>query len=337
MVSDGDLQDFRGTLDMGLRSFNNDKSSFTDVFSGTGYLYGPPPVFWGDRGLSAAGQVAGSSPSNVIEYWDITLNSGNASDFGDLTAARNYPAPSSNGSRGLVAAGGPYGSISNIDYITFSTTGNASDFGDTTVARYGLGQGTVSSGVRGVFAGGYSASGYENVIDYVTIDTTGNAQDFGDLTHSSRYMGACSSMTRGLWGGAYNPSSCSAGCNYIDYVTIATTGNATDFGNLTDDVYRNQGCASETRGLFGGGQSPSTNVIEYVTIDTTGNATDFGDLTQAMDSGAATSNNTRGVFVGGGGAVLNRIDYVTIDTTGNATDYGDLTQDMRDNTALAGT
>lgn len=40
--------------------------------------------------------------------------------------------------------------------------------------------------------------------------------------------------------------------------------------------------ASETRGLFGGGQTPTKiNVIEFVTISTAGNATDFGDLTVA--------------------------------------------------------
>ena len=38
--------------------------------------------------------------------------------------------------------------------------------------------------------------------------------------------------------------------------------------------------ASHTRGLCGGGQTPTKiNVIEFVTIATTGNAADFGDLT----------------------------------------------------------
>jgi hypothetical protein len=80
--------------------------------------------------------------------------------------------------------------------------------------------------------------------------------------------------------------------NVIDYVTIATTGNATDFGDLTVARYSPAGCSSSTRGLFGGGDSSGaySNVIDYVTIATTGNATDFGDLTVARGYLAACSN-----------------------------------------------
>ena len=62
----------------------------------------------------------------------------------------------------------------------------------------------------------------------------------------------------------------------MDYVTIATTGNATDFGNLLAAKSSIAGLASETRGVFSGGSS--SNVIQYITIATPGNATDFGDL-----------------------------------------------------------
>jgi hypothetical protein len=80
--------------------------------------------------------------------------------------------------------------------------------------------------------------------------------------------------------------------NVIDYVTIATTGNAIDFGDLTVARQQLAGCSSETRGLFGGGNvsGNSQNIIDYVTIATTGNAIDFGDITQARDLLAACSN-----------------------------------------------
>lgn len=40
-----------------------------------------------------------------------------------------------------------------------------------------------ATGVRGVFGGGYNASGlFTNTMDYITISTLGNATDFGDLT-----------------------------------------------------------------------------------------------------------------------------------------------------------
>jgi hypothetical protein len=80
--------------------------------------------------------------------------------------------------------------------------------------------------------------------------------------------------------------------NVIDYVTIATTGNATDFGDLTLARFNLAGCSSTTRGLFGGGYAGSdvTNVIDYITIAATGNATDFGDLSVARQKLAACSN-----------------------------------------------
>ena len=64
----------------------------------------------------------------------------------------------------------------------------------------------------------------------------------------------------------------------IDYITIATTGNGADFGDLTVGRGFGPGASSGIRGLFAGGNGPS-NVIDYVTIASTGNATDFGDLT----------------------------------------------------------
>ena len=123
---------------------------------------------------------------------------------------------------------------------------------------------------------------------------------------------------RGLFAGNW----ATGNLNTIDYVTIATTGNATDFGDLTDARYgSDSACSNGTRGVFGGGHQK--NIIDYVTIATTGDATDFGDLTVARYGSGACSNGTRGVW--GGGSSYNTIDYVTIATTGDATDFGDLT------------
>jgi len=67
----------------------------------------------------------------------------------------------------------------------------------------------------------------------------------------------------------------------IDYVTMASAGNATDFGNLTVARSVPAAASNGTRATFGGGHSSSSateDTIDYVTIDTTGNATDFGNL-----------------------------------------------------------
>ena len=294
---------------------------------------GAAKTFYGDRGVTGGG----NGNTNIIAYFDIT-STGNATDFGDLTVGRYDLSPTSDGSRGVFSGGANPSVTNTIDYITVASTGNATDFGDLPSARHAQGQGTISDGTTGLWAGGDSAGGMLNEIIKITIATTGDASDFGDLGSAFRYFGTCCSLTRGVWGGAYNSSPCNAGCNYIGYVTIATPGNSNDFGDLNDNIYRNQGCSSETRGLFGGGMSPRTNMIDYITIATTGNATDFGDLATSVDTGSATSNNTRGIFSGGNSnpGTCNVIQYVTIDTTGNASDFGDLTHGKKGLSSLAG-
>ena len=150
--------------------------------------------------------------------------------------------------------------------------------------------------------------GFEKLIDVVAI------ADNEWLTEGIIVGG------RGLFGGG------SGGTSVIDYVTIASTSDAVDFGDLSVARYYLGACSSSTRGLFGGGYW-YRNEIDYVTIASTGNATDFGDLTVARMYVAGCSSPTRGLFGGGreDSATVNIIDYVTIDSTGNATDFGNLT------------
>ena len=178
------------------------------------------------------------------------------------------------------------GSVSTIEFITIASTGDSSNFGDMTVAR------TSSTGTgsqtRAVFAGGYTQPTYENQyksIEYVTIATKGNGQEFGELFTGTYRFATCSSPTRGLFlGGRYLSSAPDtiSGLNTINYITIATFGNTTDFGDLNDDPGGPGGASSSTRGLCLGGFAPGNiDTIDYVTISTTGNAIDFGNLTVA--------------------------------------------------------
>ena len=121
--------------------------------------------------------------------------------------------------------------------------------------------------------------------------------------------------------GVYGPGESPAG-DTMEYITISTLGNATDFGNLIAVKTPNDsGCSNSTRGLVFGSRSPAnTNVIEYITIATAGNAIDFGDSTFSGSYSFATSNSTRALSFGGSNNV---IEYVEILTTGNAVDFGD--------------
>ena len=192
-----------------------------------------------------------------------------------------------------------------------------------------LGGGTGSNtgtGTRGIFGSGEAPHG--NTIDFLTISTFGDSTDFGDLTQDRRSGGAMgSSETRGLFAGGQHPSPFTF-FNIIDFVTIASTGNATDFGDLENKAYNVRGFSSRTRGLAACGQKgPSfaaVNTIEYVTIASTGDARDFGDTSTIRTNLDGAASSTRGVF-GGGGDVSDVIDFVTITSTGDATDFGNLT------------
>ena len=114
----------------------------------------------------------------------------------------------------------------------------------------------------------------------------------------------------------------------MDYITISTTGNAQNFGDLT--VARNQfaSAASSIRGLFGGGAPGLSDVIDYITIASAGNAIDFGNTSATRGDPKGVSSSTRGVLGGGyttgPTTASNVIDYVEIPTLGNAVDFGDL-------------
>ena len=120
--------------------------------------------------------------------------------------------------------------------------------------------------------------------------------------------------------------------NIIDYITISTTGNAVDFGDVLQATLRsNTALGSSTRGVCAGGGGPSANVnvIQYVTISSTGNAIDFGDLSAVSTGTCSFSNSTRGVFNLGlnpPSTWLNTLEFITIASTGNSIDFGDTTQ-----------
>ena len=133
--------------------------------------------------------------------------------------------------------------------------------------------------------------------------------------------------TRGLFAGGKSPTNYQVNVqNVIQYIDIATTGNATDFGDLSVASSSLAGCGSISRAVFGGGKlsnSANQNVMDYVTTASLGNATDFGDLLGVNAQLGASSNNTRGVFFGGyDTGDIGTIQYITIASVGNATSFG---------------
>ena len=236
--------------------------------------------------------------------------------------------------RGVFGSGATPTATNVIDMIEIATTGNAADFGDDNTAGRQEGCASFSSSTRGILAGGYAppaaSPGVISTISYFNFSSNGGMNDFGDLKNPMYSQGGCGNSTRGLSGGGMDePSTSIPYSNIVEYVTLTSTGDGTDFGNLTvGRRYLASGIASPTRGIWhGGGAAPSgvSNIIDYVTITTLGNAKDFGDLITGRNAQTGTSNSTRGLIISGQTPTnLNIIEYVTIATEGNGTDFGDV-------------
>ena len=281
------------------------------------------------RGIFAGGRIGSPSVSLTSSIESIQISTlGDSIDFGQMTDTRRNHANCSSSIRGLMIAGSYSGSESNnIEYITIASQGNGIDFGDATETDQG--ESAVASSTRGVHATGNPSN---KTMDYVEIATLGNALDFGDRVISLDEHGAVGSTTRGLFCGGGAPSG-SAPNATIQSITIASKGDATTFGDLTETRGQLGGGVSDgVRGVVAGGHgSPLIKKrIDYVTIASDGNATHFGDLiTGRAEQAGAASNRVRGVFAGGTnpnatGTYLKSMESIIIATTGNATFFGDL-------------
>ena len=130
-----------------------------------------------------------------------------------------------------------------------------------------------------------------NDILFYTLATEGNTADFGDLTYACYGDGTSTgSSTRMVHAGGsyYGGSPQTTRCrNIIDYWSIASTGNATDFGDLTSyGTSEGAGCGSSfTRAVIAhdrtgsAGPGANTSTQEQVTISSQGNSANFRNIT----------------------------------------------------------
>ena len=276
------------------------------------------------RAVFSSGTTPGAT--NRVDY--ITISSkGGAQDFGGMGQTQGAVGTVSDSTRGIFA-GGQNPVDNRIEYITISSTGDTKDFGDMTRAnRFIAGAGNA---IRGCLGGGLNST---NTIDYITIQSMGNAFDFGDLVSARGQCSGLASPTRGIFAGGHAHPSPSNSVQVIDFISIMSTGNAQDFGDLINNNSEDQaGASNEVRGLVAGG-SPAGNanqeVIQYITIASTGDATDFGNLAVGATSKGGAASPTRAVFAGGytspATLMAAAMEFVTITSTGNAQDFGDLT------------
>ena len=282
-----------------------------------------------NRGRAVFGGGESPTADNVMEYINIQ-SGGRTFEFGDHSAGGTPSGDAvASSTRGVFTVHASPNTNA-LEFITIANTGNSQDFGDQTTGGVSQ-EAAASNSTRGLFAGGiFPGSTVHDTTEYITIATLGNAIDFGNLIASVTSNTGVADATRALFAGGIGPSSPFPTVNRIEYFTIANTGNATDFGDLTFSARYPGSAGDSTRGVFMGGATPSAiNTICFVTIQTTGNATDYGDLVTASHDIAATSNNTRAIMGGGGTpSRTNTIEQLTIQTAGNALDFGDLSRQV---------
>ena len=294
---------------------SNPSSAATSVIGGFSLVSGGEETIFGDmnsnganagtglgnriRGIVVRG--TGNTPA-AIEY--LTMASlGNTVTFGDMnTAAYRTGGASSSSTRGLTfgGRGAPGNPHNEIQYIQLMTLGNALDFGDTIQNQRGQGC-NIGSPVRGfcVANAPYSAG-----IEFCTISSKGNTLDFGDNIYGGAYQAGCSNSVRGVIAGGYQfPATFLS--DQKSYITLASEGNAIEFGDLTisqgDGIGYAYSAATSVRGTVMGGIDnsaspyPSRSTVDAFNFDSKGEVTVIGDLSEGRRDGACNSDSHGGL------------------------------------------
>ena len=291
------------------------------------YLFVPPQGNTASRPSSCPpGSLRFNTDSAKLEYFR-----GNTIGWTEIEASSPELGGGTGSNTGVGAravAGGGFLGHNTMEFVTVSTFGDSQDFGDLNEAGGIHGKQAVATETRMLFSGGY----INNYIEFITVASTGNSTDFGDLIMRQYGQTGVNDTVRGIFcGGAsttpFVPAH-NAESNVIQYVTISTTGNAVDYGDLLLAKFPGTSMNSTTRGIIARQNSPvgPVAVMDTIITRTLGNATDFGDCISGTGNNVTGGicNATRGILAGG--YLHNIIQYITMATTGDATDFGDLTQ-----------
>ena len=237
----------------------------------------------------------GRSPSTtgIMEY--VTFSSlGGAYEFGsDEGIQQDSSAPAADGIRGIFGNGTGYDGV--IRQINIPSTGDSSTFGTLSAGRYMGGGAGGASPTRGFFFGGRldgSPAG-EKIIETVTFASGGEATKFGELTIGRRAIAAVTDNTRAVSCSGDTPAT-----NRMDYITMASEGNAIDFGDIANQANGyGAGGSNATRGVLSGSNGGDQTRMDYITIQTTGDAVDFGDSTYGTYLNGACSDSHGGLVL----------------------------------------
>jgi len=284
---------------------------------------------WGDLITTGGGFMGGASNNNrgvytggfdgndlgnrlnTIQALTMPTN-GDIYDFGDLVGQHQQMAGASDEVRGVFSSGYNYSEAPSTDAfeqvffeINFASSGVAAGFGDIPTNASSRSMNAIQDPTRGFFCGGEgtnkSPSTQNRKITEITFATRGSAVTFGELSGESKGGASMESYTRAVVVLGGNATSPEAFKDTIEYFTMATRGNTTDFGNASSNTgsINDNAATNRVRGVYHNARTSdggsNKNILEYVTIASTGNATDFGDLTSTRNSGCGLSDTHGGL------------------------------------------
>ena len=265
------------------------------------------------RGVIAGGFEGAPTNNRITTVQALTIPTiGQSFDFGDLSTTTQQAAGASNSTRAVYTSGNSMPLVLNKNYmLQFATSGSIQDFGDILFSSSCRQTATCQTPTRGYYAGGEGSGGVESNpssawsknITITTFATLGSSDKFGELS-TFRYQGSgVGSATRGVFIGGSTPvASPEVYQNSMEYITLTTTGETTDFGDVASANYggtSHSGASNMVRGVVHHARTvdggSNLNTLEYITIATTGNTTDFGDLNYAANNSFTVSDSHGGL------------------------------------------
>jgi len=189
------------------------------------------------RSLMCGGYPSPYSTGNAVNTicYVTTQSLGNAVDYGDLVTTGEQVMASSP-TRGVGIGGygvGPSapsgGRVTECQFITTHTLGNAFEFANLDKVRNDANG--AGSNTRGVFMGGGGSPAQTDQITFVEFASLGRPTDFGNLQSIGQSHACTSNQVRAVkTNGSTTPG---GNVNRIEFVNIATGGEAVEFGDAT--------------------------------------------------------------------------------------------------------
>ena len=206
------------------------------------------------RGLWMSGR---KSPGNaIVSCQTVQIQTlGDSIDFGDAAAGRRgHDSGMGSPTRAFIVGGYDNSNYTSDTQFKSIASGGDMVFGGDLVYQGGYIAGC-SNSIRGFGTGGYQHPGgagyFATNINSIDLSSAGNAVNFGDLTQKSSYAVSAATQTRAFRFGGIQFNPAEVYISRIEDWSTTSSGNATEFGDLTQGKY-DAAQMSDSHGGLGG-------------------------------------------------------------------------------------